>query len=1684
MAKPVRLGPVEGVTPGSLRLGPSLIGASASDPTTVEAAAVEVRFNLLKTLWSRQLELDINVIRPQGYAAQDPKKGWITVQIKTPEKPRQEWFKIRVDRIRVIEGQLALQPYVRPSSPRRPVELTRVNGTIDVDYLTLHQKEAQRFQFDLTAAPVNSGSLRVKGEVEPIAAAVDLPLQQMLNLSVQGKGLPLTDVAAFTLSTVRLEEAPLTVRSGRVSGSYEMRLRPNQPIDMRGTVRVTEGDLAVAQLPTRLRQIQAQARFQASKIILDRVTAAYGGLTPKMQGIVDLESGYDLVAQVERADLARAAQTLKLTLPVPASGTLAATATLTGALDQPQLTGSIRALDSVKVDRLQLDGVATQFALVGQALRFENLVATPQLGGALTGRGQVYFSQDVPFAFQLQGRDLPADVLAQAYSFEPPFSLGRLAADATLRGNAQGSTTAVQWRVPEARYPGQGKLTLAKQGLILEDTVFQVGGGTFAGSGTVAQGRWQADITANRVSLNQINPAVPGQLAGRFQLAGPTQNFSVAGLQGQGNFQIQQLAAGSLIGSAKVQQGRWQADVTASGLQLEQLNPNLQGGASGRFQLAGVTDDLSLAAIQAQGTLSLARGVAAFAPQLGDLHQPLTSTVAWDGQQVLIRQARSAQLQAQGTVTPQVNGFQIEGIEGFDLRLSADHYALAAAPLPLLPAWARLDGLAGFEGRLTGSPSQPVLVGALQLQNLAVNQVIFEPYMAGQVDLSPGGGLTLSVAGERDAIAIQSTPEQPLAFRIDWQAAFAQGDTQGDWLNLQIGNFPIAALEIPLPEQLSPIGNVLQGTIAAADLAVNLAQQNLVGEVDIRQPGLGYIHADRFAGQIRYVNSLATLTGGELVLGDSLYRINGRLALSDNPSYQADIQADEGNIQDLLTALSIFEFEDFQRGLQPPDWLGRPLPPGALATQPAGNPQATLLDQIRRLAEIQALQAQQAEAAAAAPIPPLQSMQGQFTGTVKVAGSARSGTDLAFNLQGANWQWGERYTADRVIAEGEIKQGVLILEPLRVESSFAVAEPRTEPSTAGAAGTPPALTKQAVVSLAGQFALGRSTDGTSNLQLTASDLPVETVRDVLNLPLSLEGWINATATLSGDLANPILRGSVEIADAGINQQPIETAEARFLYQDARFSLLSTLVAPNNPEPLRVTAQVPYAFDFMDVQPSDDTIFLDVKVKDEGLALLNVLSPQLSWESGKGEVQFYAEGPLSNLNRLTVTGSADIQEAQIRAKFLPEPLTNVQGTARFEAGNLIVDRFSGDFKTGQLEAAGTFPLLSAPIISAPDLAALGDAVSATPQPLKPQGPLTINLEEIALNLPDLYDGTVNGQIVVGGSLLRGPRLGGKVLLSDGRIFLPDGSSTPVAASAAANGAAAAPSPIILSELQNLQIRLGRSVRIIQGSLLDFLAEGELQLDGPLDNIKPLGLIRLPAGTVNLFTTQFRLAQGDNTVEFLPNRGLQDPLLNIELRTSATETVQRIQVATVNPLRGVPPAEIPDRPVDIFSDTPGSIRTIRIRARVTGPASQIFDNLIFSSSPPRSQSEILALIGGVDALELAGNGSFNIYNLVGGALLGWVEGLVGRNLDLSEFRLFPVTPATQSSADSGLENSFNFGAEVGVDVTNNATVSVQKVLTNSTPAEFNLRYRLTDGLTLRSTTNFGDINRVLIEFETRF
>ncbi len=1695
LERPVNLGDVESVGFGSLRVGPSTIGAGVDDSTTASVDAVTVKFDLIETLLTFDLGLDLTLEGIDGYLEQDEERGWLDIdvpeQAEEEENPR---FEIRLDDIRVRDSQITLVPL--PVNPDKPdtIPFSNVNGKVNFDDVVVAGEEARRTRFEVAGDPADGGTLTLRGEVQPVAViesiegaaaeeaadkgASDSHIKSATNLSLQSDQLTLDDILDFTLPTIGLFTDQFLIESGTVNGSMEMAFRPDQPFEYSGVLSVENAEVSTEILPLPFENIEGQTRFQGNKWSIDRLSAEYGEIDAVAEGLVDFDRGYDLAVAADNVTVEEFTNTVDLDLPVPTEGTFDAVASITGAMDNPIFTGGAAATEPLIVDKLAFNTASTDFRLQGQQLALSNITATPATGGALRGSGQVLLADGTPFTFKVTGRSLPALEIAQIYGVKPGFKLGLVSADATVVSRGGEVRTTIDWGAPNALYPGSGAIDINGNAIAFRDSTFKIGGGI-------------------------VN------------------------------------ASGNLLGQ------QWTADVALANVDLGTISENLDGEVSGGFTASGNTADTKIGAIAAQGNVSFTNGVATFSPQLASLSDPLTAQVAWNGQKLQITDARTDRITANGTITPIFDsGF--EGIERLDLNVIAKDYGINEIPFVTIPDIFDLAGRANFTGTLTGKPEAPSISGEVRLADLVVNTLPFNNLLTGTVDFAFSDGLDLDLIGNTDKIALDIGPsifnaDNPAAtpdlnFDVGWRNAVAKGQTRGDILDINASNFPLSALNFP-PEGFGDIGQ-LRGTLTQTDVAVNLNNQTLDGDIAINKLGLGYINAGRLAGKVRYADGLATLTDGALAFNQNTYSLNGRVALNGPvPVYSANIETERGNIQNILATLSIYRLEDFRRGLAPPDWITNPPSESVLdtilATSSTGSADAALLEQLRRLAEIQALQAEEIIADEARPLPPLKELSGPFAGNIQLSGTGGD-FNLDFDLAGENWQWGDEYSAQEVIAKGSLTPNVLTLAPVRFASVLNVPTELVPPEIAvevePAEGLPnlsaplevqsepvdvdSSQSAVAAINLAGQLVFGRTTELTSTLQATAQNLNVESLRDILEIPLDIDGFANATASLGGTLANPQLRGEANIAAATINDTPIESAVAQFLYQNARLSLASALVATTPEQPLTLSAQIPYAFNFMETQPDSDDITVEIDVQDEGLALLNIFTQQVAWESGSGKFDLDVTGTLSNPQ---IAGVATLDDAVISAQILPEPLTNVTGRATFAGERIIVEGLEGRFSDGRLTAAGIFPLLY-PVVSGrrlSDLAASPEetenpidiAVEDTeseevapdfnplfPQPLAANLPLTVNFEDVDLAFQNLYRGGVNGQVIVGGSaLLGGPQVSGRVVLSDGQVLLPETNGA--ANSANTTGTLASmPSPGgsdsdgITTNFRDLRLTLGNSIQVVQNNLLNFVADGTLLINGPPDDLEPEGIINIRSGRISLFNTVFRLRGSDNIVEFSREAGIANPSLNVSLRSNVPE----IERAPSLPNTPFATSEIADTSKNGFSD-PGSLRTIRVYADVDGPANALFDNLELSSSPSRSEAELIALLGGgfVDAIEstvgsLSGGGdSFEgLINLVGGTVLTRVQDVIGNTLNLSEFRLFPVTSASRTRSEENNETGLDIAATAGFDLSESTSLSVTKIITDGSNPEIGANYRLTDALTIRSTTNFNDINQFLIEYELRF
>ncbi|MBE9096067.1 translocation/assembly module TamB [Tychonema sp. LEGE 07203] len=1226
------------------------------------------------------------------------------------------------------------------------------------------------------------------------------------------------------------------------------------------------------------------------------------------------------------------------------------------------------------------------------------------------------------------------------------------------------------------------------EGRILVDRL-----GAIDTAATLENGNLEALLETNGVTVSNLEqtlkqtglltanlpPEIAGTLDGKVRILGSVDNLTANGITAKGDGQIRLANGGGVVNATgSAASGNWRASIEgdqialsrfqkafeaqrqslqASGLVSQAQNlPLLRGIFNGNVNLSGPigagTGAPPLQNVRAGGSFRIS--------QLPFLKQPFEAAFNWNGKRVEIEKAATPGLTASGFVNVELEGKGLPSIENLDLDIKLSNFNLAALPaeqLGFLQAGnvnnasetnQPVRGNVDFTGRLTGNLASLSLVGDVEVRNLAVNQVEFDPVLAGSVSANSDKSVDLRLAGAGDKIELAlNSSFLPTSFLVKRGESVARGETEGETLRVNLSDFPLAALNLSPGKDagLGPITGTVSGQVNVPGWKMPLNPQTLQanGQIAIAQPAIGYIKGDSFQAEFSYEGGSATLTNGIFRQGTGEYLISGNVKTGANPEFAGKVNIKQGNLQQVLTALQYFNLGDLARGLKPPVYASA----ADVQTVAVGEPEAPLIEQLRRLAEIEVLlQQRQEEVAQSQKLPPLSQLQGTFGGEIAVAGSLRTGVEAQFNVTGDNWQWGQ-YVAEKFSIEGGFQDGVLTILPLEIRSG------------------------KSAIGFSGQLSQ-KAQSG----QLRIENVPVEKVAELVELPfVDVTGNLNLRANLAGSLENPQATGELSLVEGTLNGEPIKQADGSFSYSNARLNFGGSALV-TQVEPIEVQGSLPVELPFAAVKPDSNQIDLRANLENEGLAIINVLTPQVAWVSGKGQVQIRVGG---TLEEPVAQGIANFENATVRARAFPEPLTGLTGTVRFEGDRIRVEGIRGQLSQGEVVAQGVIPL-SVPF-------AEGDVDAANP--------LAVNLDKLALNLRGLYSGGVVGQVQATGTAFR-PQLSGNIELYDGEVFLPSagGGATELVSSPVDSAPVASPAdsaadfpdaplaaPSFEVGLNDLRLKLGRGVRVTSPPILSFQATGGLTVNGTLDDIRPEGTIRLTSGAVNLFTTQFKLDKGyPQTATFIPEQRL-DPTLDVRLATSVQE-VTRFRTPGTSVA-----SEISDEPTSF-----GSVRSVRIQALVQGRASQLAENLELRSSPSRSETEIVALLGGSFVQTLGqGDSTLAIANLAGAGLLNDLQSVITNATGLTEFRLFPTRirgnqgeTASASSGGASGAGSLGIGLEVGADITRNLSASIIRVLSANQPTEFNLRYRFSDKILLRGSTNFQGDNRVTAEYELRF
>lgn len=516
---------------------------------------------------------------------------------------------------------------------------------------------------------------------------------------------------------------------------------------------------------------------------------------------------------------------------------------------------------------------------------------------------------------------------------------------------------------------------------------------------------------------------------------------------------------------------------------------------------------------------------------------------------------------------------------------------------------------------------------------------------------------------------------------------------------------------------------------------------------------------------------------------------------------------------------------------------------------------------------------------------------------------------------------------------------------------------------------------------------------------------------------------------------------------------------------------------------------------MNLVGGEEALQLRLSAGNEVMAVLPSLSNgALSWTQGDAEATVLIRGPLE---QPVLHGHLRLREVEGRMADIP--IHNLNSVMLFDQNNLLVEELRATVgEGGSVSASGYLGIV---------------------QPLATDDPLTVQLQEVDINTPNARF-MASGELVLHGSV-QDPGLGGRLQLSKGVIRANgNGETNAMAATSAVNptadhgdGLPAHPvedllrnwnwqEPLELADLdgtsqlersllqamaqlppidlQSLTVQLGPELVLEASTAANFSIAGQVRLSGSMGpDLQPVGLVEFLQGRVNLFTSQFRLdPDARNVALFTPSLGLI-PYLDVVMWSQEADTSRE----QGQDLSTISAAEITGNTTAF-----DQLNLVRIQATVEGPADDLPATLRLQSKPPRSQEELVDLIGGNSVNRLV-QGSINsrLFSIVGQPLLEPVLGRVSHALGRRViFAVTPTsfTPPTDSDNQQGTPE-FVLAGEVGLSLSDRVEVTVLGALNRKDlPPQAKLSLQLTPSLATEITAERDGYVKGVLQLSSRF
>jgi len=1501
---------------------------------------------------------------------------------------------------------------------------------------------------------------------------------------------PTTKEGFVDLRTVTFSDAQVTIQTiakgelvslsqVQIDSNWKIADLNNQSLKMNGKGRVTLPNLAAIAAPPNPEQLKkaietANADKNGNK---GNVTFAIDWDLTKGQGTVDIKSQNLQVAAIQGfavnlpVEIQQGKLDAEATISVIAekeSPAISLTAQLSdGAIKSPQLAKPITEISG----QLNFDGTdatlkefSANYGLLvttvdgtfnqqkGFNLNFASTVLdlakglesfnikTPvaiagevKLAGKLTGTAKkpalTLNIAEVLFTSSLVG---VAEDFTKLYGAKLPITVGQITSSLQITGALANPQILAQIDAPNATYPARGEVFLADGLATIRNTWvrFPIGVIGIAGSYNITSGAWKSQLNSNGIPLSAFLLNQKGFLEGFINLRSDRGGFSLADITGDGTVNLPQ-------GLTEI------PDAIAANLVWDGKNlliPSLQVGnyltANGKVDLAFPNNSLN-----------------EFPTGIAGLNLDLISRNVNINRLATLSSAIPAQASGifnfRGNLSGAIDKLKIAGalqLDNVDLASLGSSFAKQGI---VPPSRGELD----FDGSINGDLAAPRLVGNLRVASLKVNQIeldkltfngalngigsviqatgdlllaglrvdklAFDPRLEGKLNFDGNQGLNVDLRGKRDRFAARLDN----AFRpIDFTVNLGESTATGRRFENNPRRLQVAVKNIPLALAASLAGqNDVSGKLSSNLIVDFTNNPTAIGDITVERPRFGRVVAERAIAKVSYANGVFDIKDGSLIVRQGELSNEYKFRLTYNPFIDDPIAGAVEIAQGRIQdVFATLQWANIADVTQGITFTKN----RASALQPLeaikllGEP---LYKQLQYLTQIELRQEQQETVTSARNfnLPSLTDFRGDIKGKITFGLNKTSGIRLGFDLVGKKFEYG-KFAVDDIQLEGKYFNGVFALAKANFQSDKSYGR----------------VTNASIRLIPSSNPLLGIREQSGKIEL--KDFPIESLRPLpffSAIPFGLTGKVNGDLSITGTtILDTKVVGNLSLTDGSVNRQALDFIAIKFNYDKLNINFNANMKTAGKDS---VVASGNFGiFGIFDVK---------LDVKDEGINFINIFNQPVRWVDGKGSINIRANGTFRDPK---IAGKMVIDNAKVKVAGLPGDFTQVQGTVDFTRDRLI-SNITSNFSEGKLALTGILPISNGNLL-------------AVDSPEYQQA-LAINADKLKLNIRDISSDNFNTRVIVRGSLLA-PVLTGEVALGDGRFVIGDEAANNTQLANDTTNSVEVAFDRLAVKLQNMQVT--------RFPLFNFLSEGTLIVNGTLSNPQPEGRINISRGQFNAISTRFRLDRAyENFAEFKPSQGL-NPSLNVRV-TGAVAEITRVPISSNRPNDLFRPNEVPVSNL-------GAQRTLRVQASVTGTA--LVPDIRLSSSPPRSQAEIIALIGGGILQQQGGSDpSSALASFAGSTVLTFLQDSIGDALNIAEFNLSPVTTKTQGSGTGTL----GLSAEAAIDVSNSFSIALQRIINDSTqPTNFSVRYRVDPNILLRGNYGTNSNTGISIEYENRF